>query len=595
MKRSPLGGLFCFCMTRNAFDPKAYFSEDGNPRSERFGDIYYSLQDGLNESRAVFLDGCGLPEAFDDRRYFTVAELGFGTGLNICALLQMWAKHRTPDAYLRIYSIEGFLMPVESARKALSAWPELSEFAGAILSQWPGQRRGQHIMEFPHLNASLTLSLNDVKPALENWDGLADAWFLDGFSPSVNGEMWTDEILNLIALKSKPKARLATFTVAGVVRRGLTEFGFTVEKKPGFGKKRERLEAVKLGGPLAERAAPRRFGVIGAGIAGASVVYALRQLGHEAIVFDPKGLGGGASGNRAGLLTPRIDAGAGPISELFADGFYYARALYQSLCPEAILSEGVFQKPVTERDLARYEKIAQQPLFISGDMTLTPEGLHMPSCLAIDPLRVIKGLMGDTLIILEKAIQISTDKGLSLKTETHEHKDFDHIFITCGAGIFNLGDIAEPYGLKPVRGQIETVIASERPTGAQAWGGYYAPTPEGFVFGSTHTREDYGDEPRLSDQDYNIETLKRGMPEIDIDPRRNMMTSRAGVRVMTRDYLPLMGEIEAGVLAISGLGARGYCLGPLLGRALVAKACGLASPLPLTQARLLRPERLRGR
>jgi tRNA 5-methylaminomethyl-2-thiouridine biosynthesis bifunctional protein len=246
------------------------WGEDGVPRSPRFGDVYYSSAGGLAEARTVFLDGCGLPDAWAGRSRFVVGELGFGSGLNILALLDLWRRARPVGAHLQIFSVEAFPMPAADARRALAPWPELGDLAEGLLARWPRRAKGFHRLDFADLGASLDLAVMDVTEALDAWSGRADAWFLDGFSPSRNPAMWSHEVLAGVARRSVAGARIATFTVAGAVRRGLEANGFQVEKKPGFAAKRERLEARAPTAPV--RPAPRApsVAIIGGGIAGAA-------------------------------------------------------------------------------------------------------------------------------------------------------------------------------------------------------------------------------------------------------------------------------------------------------------------------------------
>lgn len=563
-------------------DPGLYFAEDGRPRSERFGDIYYSLEDGLSETRAVFLKGCHMPDIWAGRSQFTVGELGFGTGLNICALMALWAADRPAGGHLHIFSVEGFLMQAHEARQALSAWPEIAAFAEAVLEQWPPHRRGFHHMSFPQWGVSLTLALMEVREALDAWDGKAEAWFLDGFSPALNPNMWAEDVLQGIGQHTAVGGRLATFTVAGGVRRGLEAAGFVPRKVPGFGKKREQLEAVyRPDSDLAVQApGPVRVAIIGAGIAGLSVAHALAETGIRADIFDASGAGGGASGNRAGLMTPRLDAGGGVISQLFADAFYYAHGLYQRLCPEAILSEGVQQKPSGPRDMGRFQKIAGQACFALSDMVADEDGLRMRRALAIEPLKVLGALKGTQDLIVDGITRIERQAGGWCLHGRTIHSGYDQVFLTCGDGLFDLlPEVSGPLDLRPVRGQIEMAASAVRSPQAAAWGGYYVPVPEGFVFGSTHIRGDRGSDIRPEDRTHNIDTLSRAFADEAAGVKADELVSRASVRVTTRDHLPVMGEVDNGVFLLTGLGARGFCLGPLLGRALVSQALGLASPL----------------
>jgi tRNA 5-methylaminomethyl-2-thiouridine biosynthesis bifunctional protein len=571
-------------------DPGLYFAEDGAPRSERFGDIYYSLQDGLSESRAVFLEGCGLPAAWRGRRGFTVLELGFGTGLNIAAVLKLWNETRASDAHLTLFSVEGFLMTRDEAARALSAWPELAPFAEALLAQWPKARRGFARFDFPQWGASLILALMDVREALAQWDGQADALFLDGFSPALNPDMWAEDVMQALADHAAPGARLATFTVAGAVRRGLQAAGFAVRKMPGFGRKRERLEA-EFPGQAQDVRPPRRIAIIGAGIAGSCLSWQARAQGLEADVFST---GEGASGNPAALVTPRLDAGNPAVSALFADAFAYATDFYRRVCPDAIVSEGVDHAGVPPRDAARFAKILAQDVFAHDDLTpFSPDeapdlpglsGLRLHAALCMRPVLITQTLLAGQTVTAQTVTGWRRDgETLTLRTEAGDHSGYDAIVLACGAGLFDLGQGED---MRAVRGQVEYARGS-KPQRAASWGGYAAPLEDGFVFGATHDRDDRNAEARDDDRLRNIATLARAMPEQAAQINPAALTSRAAIRVASRDHLPRVHQIEAGVWRLTGLGGRGFCLAPLLAADLIASLRGASSPLPRVAKTLL--------
>ena len=175
--------------------------------------------------------------------------------------------------------------------RALAAWPELADLAEILVRQWPGGRRGFHRIEWPQIGVILDLAIQEAEAALDAWSGSADAWFLDGFSPAKNPQMWRPEVLSLIAARSSAGARVATFSVAGAVRRGLAGVGFEVQKAPGFGGKKQRLEG-RLASPDASVPDPDntpRVAIIGAGVAGASLARAFGRLGAA-----PRGHRGGS-------------------------------------------------------------------------------------------------------------------------------------------------------------------------------------------------------------------------------------------------------------------------------------------------------------
>ena len=562
------------------------WTDDGHPRSRVFGDIYFSPEDGLGESRAVFLEGCELPGAWAGRDRFVVGELGFGAGLNILALLELWRRERPADGRLHIFSIEAYPVTAEDMLRAVARWPEIADLAQALAQRWPGKARGLHRVEFPELAAILDLAVAPVEDALAAWDGAADAWFLDGFSPALNPQMWSPQVMAQVAARSAPGAKVATFTVAGAVRRGLQAAGFEVEKRPGFGRKRERL-AAWLPGEAPARARPT-VAVVGAGIAGASAVRALEALGLEPVLFEGEAPGAGASGNPAGLVTPRLDAGLGPVAELGARTLARARTLYDAL-PGAVIASGVLQQAGEAKDTDRFAKIAASDLFEPGEMTATAEGLEMSGARVISPRAVLAVW----------APQVRTEKvgGLARDGEAWRLLDNECVEIWRGDAVIlaNGPDLARLWpqvALTPTRGQASWTLdpAQVRPS---AWGGYAIPTGAGLLFGATHDRDDTATEVRDEDHRRNLATLAQGRPELAAGIDAGGLKGRASVRAATQDRLPLAGALAPGLYALGGFGSRGLAMAPLLAEHVAARIAHSPSPLPHHLSALVEPERFR--
>lgn len=544
--------------------------EDGLPQSSLYGDVYFSSVDGLAETRAVFLRGCGLPERFTGD--FTVGELGFGSGLNIAALLDLWRRERPAGGRLRIFSIEAHPLTRDEAARILAHWPELGDAAQVLLDHWPGQARGFHRVDLPGFDAVLDLAVMDVIPALGAWDGAADAWFLDGFSPALNPAMWREEVLAAVAARSAPGARAATFTVAGAVRRGLQAAGFEIAKREGFGRKRERLEAWLPG----ERQTPPRpctLAVIGGGIAGAALARAARAEGLEVtVVDDPDGVA--ASGNPAALVTPALDAGGGARAALYAQAFARAVALYEAQ-PGAIIAREVLQLPSSERDPARFATVAAQDLFEPGAMSLRGDALAMAPALVIEPAVVTAAWSGAIVRRRVARIEPRADGWILWDAAGEPILSADRVALAGGAGS---GDLAARLGLKPVRGQASWTEGET--TAATAFGGYAVPTRTGVLFGATHDRDQTATEVRPEDHVRNLETLAKGLPDLAARLAGQSFDGRAAIRATTPDRLPLAGIRDDGLLILTGLGSRGFCLAPLLAEHLVAEVVGAPSPLP---------------
>lgn len=217
--------------------PEGLDWREGVPVSRRFDDPYYALQDGLAETRHVFLAGNDLPARFRDG--FHIAELGFGTGLNLLAALTLW-RESGARGILRFTSFEAFPLPPDQMIAAQAAFPAVAPVAAELAPHW---RQGGMRIALPDLQ--LTVIAGDARETLPAWGGRADAWFLDGFSPAKNPELWGAALLCDVTRHMAPGATLATYSAAGSVRRALQAAGLEVTRAQGYGRKRHMTRARK--------------------------------------------------------------------------------------------------------------------------------------------------------------------------------------------------------------------------------------------------------------------------------------------------------------------------------------------------------------
>lgn len=598
-------------MSRLPPAPDLDWTSEGAPRARGFDDVYFSRASGLEEARAVFLAGCGLPAAWARRERFTVAETGFGTGLNFLALWQLWRAHRpSPTARLHFVSFEGFPLQAEDAARALAAFPELAEFSGHLIRRWPHRARGVRRLDWPGEGISLTLHVDDIAASLPDADFSADAWFLDGFSPARNEAMWTEALYLHIARLSAPGARLASFTVAGAVRRGLSAAGFEVAKAPGFGSKRERLEA-RLAHPP-ERPAdthalrspatlPQLVATIGAGIAGACAARALTDAGCTVTVFDAApGPASGASGNPLALLMPRLDAADTVQARVMIDAYLAARAAYAGR-PGTIETE-VRQLPRDAGDRSRFEKLlADPPLPLEYLEALADGGLLHKRALILSPAELITDLLDGI------ETRFGAAPALDLKSRMVDGVSFDAIVLASGIA---LAEIAPWLGLEGRLGQVEHVAGlPHAPASAIASGHYALAAWDERLWGASFEAHPGGPaEINASARASNAEALERLSPWWLAQLRGAEIKSRAGVRATTRDRLPIGGplpdharvlevfgnvrnggEVAAdaplveGVWLLGGLGSRGFAFAPWLASLVAAQICSAPAPASIAQ------------
>jgi tRNA 5-methylaminomethyl-2-thiouridine biosynthesis bifunctional protein len=213
------------------------------PYSIDFNDIYFHSEDGLAETEYVFVEHNQLKQRFTALKNstFTIIETGFGTGLNFLAVAAHWLALAPPSATLHYISIEKFPLKLEDLRRAHATWPQFAEISHEFLLYYANLKLGNNQFSMAGRRIDISLQVDDVLTVLDQIQNKADAWFLDGFAPAKNADMWSSEVFAHMARLSKPSATFATFTSTGAVRRGLADVGFSVEKHAGFGKKREML------------------------------------------------------------------------------------------------------------------------------------------------------------------------------------------------------------------------------------------------------------------------------------------------------------------------------------------------------------------
>ncbi len=532
--------------------PQLDWSRPGTPAATDFGDIYFSTDGGLAETETVFLHGCGLPSGWQDRERFVIGELGFGSGLNFLASWKLWDETKSPQSRLHFISIEKFPFDEAQLEKALSAWPALSFYSKKMIAAWPGRVKGFHRLHFG--DVTLTLIHDDIAPALDALDATTDAWFLDGFSPSKNPDMWAPNIMHMIAKLSAPAARLATFTVAGSVRSALSDAGFEIKKEEGFGRKRHRLEA-RFSGRAQEIKTNIAPSIIGAGIAGASLVKAFARRGIVPSVYhDPDHPA--ASHNAAALIKPRLDLQDRPESRFFLASYLYALQAYQDF----VIAEGIRHLPKNDQDLTRFDKLSRNAPLPASHLTMQDKVMILNKSLVIKPESVLQDWLSNALL------------------EGQPHSEGLTI-LAAGFGLKKIlknTDIALRYS----RGQLTWAKPNDEIKKPITYGGYAIPLMGGTLLGATHDRvtSDTPFEARDADDLTNIENANT---YTGVTLSQSQKPSRASVRVTTSDTLPLVDKLDDGRWLFTGLGSRGFVFAPLLAEALVSKICG--DPMPVSK------------
>lgn len=577
--------------------------------SDVFGDVYFSRAGVIAESRHVFLDAVGLPSCVEGRSSYTLAELGFGTGTNFLLAWDAWERATPPKGCLHYVSVEGFPLDIDVLAHVHENTP-LADKARALANVYPPQVPGFHRRRLAGGRISLTLLFGDAAALLPELTAQVDGWFLDGFAPAKNPDMWSDEVLDQVARLSVEGTRLGSFTAAGVVRRGLAARGFEVEKRAGYGKKRECIQAHFVGPVAADRAvpwygAPRLKGttdavtIIGAGIAGRCLANVFQGEGTAPEVIDAGTRYPAASSVPAALTAPRITDPTQPMGAFLASAFLHAAHMFP-LMFDGLDGQGVLVTAEDQEQLKRREGFLAKLGWPEGAIWNRQEhqGHWFPGACAINPHLALDSLFPDGQV--EKRVITSLD-GVG-----------QTVILANGPWCARLAPEAGlPLG--PNRGQVTLVEGASGAVPISGAGHIIPMGKDATLLGSTYDRwpnlDDHG-WVALRDADHR-ENLSKAAARVGsgIASSTPVQGGWVGLRATTPDHMPIAGPLidaeafdgvsapwlggghQGGLFALTGLGSRGFQTAFLGAELVAAQVTGAPWPVPTSIARAVHPAR----
>ena len=580
---------------------------DGVFRADDFDDLYFDAHDGLAESQHVFINGTNLREKLQDSNHLTIAETGFGAGLNFLAVLDLLSEF--PDRQIDYISYESKPLSTDVMATVHAAFPSLGAHSAALLGNLPPRWPGVHLRHFKDGQVRLHLHYGLAEDGLAASDFHADIWFLDGFAPAKNPQMWSETVLRHVGRLTRAGGRLTSFTAAGAVRNGLTAAGFDIKKKPGFGRKRDMITGVKMG----TAAVPNRrgtVGIIGGGIAGASVAAGLRHRGIETTILDAgPGLATAASGNRLALQTPRLTIDHNDASQLSASCLAYAA--HCSDAAGATLADKVVSLDWPDREAARQDKFRSQfwpydllrpvdfdTATLEAGIALPVGGVVHDFGRVIEPARLCQHLAGPTPVIIDADIVniIRQDQELVLFAKNGRQFNYEQIVVATGAG---LPESLRQLAIEGIRIDITTGQVSHIPqqaalvplTAGLSFGGYLTPSLNGFhELGATFDRSGQG----INDADAFCHNRNLLPPALkDLLKYSGGCPGRTSQRASTPDRNPIAGQLAKDIFVLGAVGARGFTMAPLLGEYLAAQIALMPNCLSRSIKAALDPFRFR--
>ncbi|MGP4842494.1 bifunctional tRNA (5-methylaminomethyl-2-thiouridine)(34)-methyltransferase MnmD/FAD-dependent 5-carboxymethylaminomethyl-2-thiouridine(34) oxidoreductase MnmC [Marinobacter sp. 1Y8] len=589
---------------------------DGQPVSSRFDAPYFNCEKGLETIRHTYINPSDLPARFSalaGGEVFVVAESGFGAGLNFLASWQAWQANAHPEAQLHFVSVEPCPLTREDLQRATELWPELSDWAHQLNTQYPPAVRGAHRLLFDGGRVRLTLYFGD---AIEGWDHLrfiADAWFMAGLSPEKTPGLWTNQAARALSAHSHTNTTVATLTSNDVVKHTLEGAGFRICETPRCESKQNALlfiadpERISRQ-PTEHSTAPEAavVTVIGAGIAGASTARNLADRGYRVTVLA-KGAqpADGASGNPQGALYVKLGVDFGPETELALRGLLHSQRAYNALSIANNPTEedafwfptGLLQMATTPRERDRQARFLERndypadifrPVGAEEATTLagTPvnhEGLYFPDSGWLIPANLCRALLNHPNITTRFNTEVTgivpEMAGWCIQTRGNADSHAQKLVVAGGHEIASLLPGTARYRFKPIRGQVTSIPANglRAPRRVVCGHGYVNPVSGGqSLIGATFDLKNPSPDASTESNLENLSTLAAWLPDL-IDASAidtETLQGRVSFRCTTHDYQPAVGAVDIGnpdddsssasLFVLTGLGSKGLSFAPLL-------------------------------
>lgn len=556
----------------------------GTPRSKLFNDIYHSIESEINESEYVFLEHNNLKQRFIDLKpenNFIIAETGFGAGINFFSTCRLWNKYATTNAQLHYISIEKYPLSPADLSCIIDKFTEFRDLKNEFIAQYYLLMPGYHRI-FISNNIFLTLIIGNVIEVLPELDFKAHAWFLDGFSPDKNHEMWNKDTLKNIARLSTLNTTFAAYTAASQVRQDLIDSGFSVSRDNGYGMKREMLygcynhEASPIDAktnksyyayPQSNKSFHRKtVAIIGAGISGAATAHSLARRGYVITVFEKNSqVAQEASGNYQGMLYGTWSIFGGTTMELSSSAYRLSNYIIkQHLNEDTEFKEcGIFQLDHNEKQSIRNQQLLQHNFPNDFITKLSPtelgnnligikqsqnlDGVFFPRGMWLQPPQLVTKLLDHKNITIKTKhnildIEQQDDESWLIKTAVSEHK-FD-IIILCNSFLVDQFNITKYIQLRKIRGQTTNITTTTKLQTVICGDGYITPAVENkFTIGATFDFKNIHTEITTADHISNIEHLKILMPDIYSQIDISLLEGKASIRSSYTDYLPIVGPI----------------------------------------------------
>ena len=555
------------------------FAKDGTPWSEAYSDVYHSADGGPGQAEHVFLRGNGLPERWRGRDRFVILETGFGTGLNFLATWAAWRADAQACRRLHYVSVESHPFTAADLAHLHRRWPEFAPLAERLRAQWPVLTPGLHRIELEAGRLVLTLMFGDARWLLPRLSARVDAFYLDGFDPRKNPDMWSPALFTRLARLAAPEATLATWSVSAAVRSGLEAAGFRCDKRPGYGRKREMLTghlppSAATSAGSAVRPAPERHAlVIGAGLAGSAICQRLAVRGWHITLLEGHPLPAReASGNLAGIVRPLLSLDDNIASRFTRAAYLHSLRAWSGLAPPPRWSGcGVLQiardaaHEAHQRDVAGVHVYPDEYVrFVDrteaselAGWPLAHGGWHFPGGGWASPPSVCAALLADCGDTLEARY---TQEVAGLRREAGQWQALDDagqvlasapvLILASGAGALWLAD-TPGLPLRRVRGQVSHIPAAQLPDVRLALcrEGYLTPATDGLVCVGASYDFDDDPAPRVDGHIGNLMRLAHILPgaQASIDAAR--LDGRVGFRCVPPDRLPVVGALPKGLPA----------------------------------------------